>query len=139
MIKTVTLTANSELAVDLHGGCHCCIENRGEDVLYASKSADIIPDADGVIAIDAGSAKILRNVARYEKNNDTYDYCGKIYLLSDAGGKAEVQTADDLNFFSGRNSGGGEKYDDTDVKADISSLQTKIGNIETALASVVEV
>lgn len=108
MIKTVTLTANSELAVELHGGCHCCIENRGDSVIYASKLANVVPDADGVIAIDSGSAKILRNVARYEKNNDTYDYCGKIYLLSDSNGKVEIQTASDLCFFKSDSKGGGD-------------------------------
>ena len=113
MIKTVNLTANSELAVELHGGCHCCIENRGEGTIHASKSAGVTADADGVTAISGGNSKILRNVARYEKNNDTYDYCGKVYLLSDSEGKAEIQTASDLCFFkSGGSGGGGSKNAD---------------------------
>lgn len=107
MIKTVTLTANQELAVELRGGCHCCIENRGEGTIYASKSAGITADADGVTAISSGNSKILRNVARYEKKNDTYDYCGKVYLMSDSDGKAEIQTASDLCFFKSGGSGGG--------------------------------
>ena len=124
MIKTVNLTANQELAVELRGGCHCCIENRGEGTIYASKSAGITADADGVTAISSGSAKTLRNSAAYGVIGDTYDYYGKIYLLSDSDGKAEVQTASDLCFFKSGGSGGGGKYDDTDVKADISVLQT---------------
>ena len=109
MIKTVTLTANQKTEVILTGGCHCCIENRGSGTIYASKKADIVPDADGVTAISNGSSKILRNAAQYCAENSTYDYRGKIYLLSDSDGKAEIQTADDLNFFkSGGSEGGGD-------------------------------
>lgn len=112
MIKTVNLTANSELAVELHGGCHCCIENRGEGTIYASKSAGITADADGVTAISSGSAKTLRNSAAYGVIGDTYDYYGKVYLLSDSDVKAEIQTASDLCFFkSGGSGGGGSKND----------------------------
>lgn len=112
MIKTVNLTANQELSVDLRGGCHCCIENRGEGTIYASKSAGITADADGVTAISSGSAKTLRNSAAYGVIGDTYDYYGKIYLMSDSDGKAEIQTASDLCFFkSGGSGGGGSKND----------------------------
>lgn len=108
MIKTVTLTANSELVVELHGGCHCYIENRGSGTVYASKKADIAADADGVTAISSGNSKILRNAAQYCVENSTYDYRGKLYLLSDSDGKVEIQTADDLHFFKSGGSGGGD-------------------------------
>ena len=126
MIKTVSLTANQETEVILAGGCHCCIENRGSGVIYASKASGIIADSDGVTAIDSGNSKVLRNIAQYKKDDDnSYDYYGKIYLLSDSDGKAEIQTANDLNFFSRKNSAkGGGTYDDTAIKADISALQT---------------
>lgn len=121
MIKTVNLTANQELAVELHGGCHCCIENRGEGTIHASKSAGVTADADGVTAISGGNSKILRNVAWYEKSGDVYDYYGKVYLLSGSDGKAEIQTADDLNFFkSGSKGGGGD------------SVSGSLGNLKIA-------
>ena len=105
MIKTVNLTAGIEMAVELMGGYHCCIENRGSGVIYASKASGIIADSDGVTAIDSGNSKVLRNIAQYKKDdNSSYDYYGKIYLLSDSDGKAEIQTANDLNFFSRKNS-----------------------------------
>ena len=126
MIKTVTLTANEVMAVELTGGCHVSVENRGTGIIYASKSANVVAGADGVTAIDSGNAKILRNVAQYRNNDDnkSYDYYGKIYLLSDSDTKAEIQTANDLNFFSRKNSAkGGETYDDTEIKNEIADLQ----------------
>lgn len=128
MIKTVNLTAGIEMAVELMGGYHCCIENRGSGVIYASKTSSIIADSDGVTAIDSGNSKVLRNIAQYKKDdNSSYDYYGKIYLLSDSDGKVEIQTANDLNFFSRKNSakgGGTGTYDDTAIKSDITDLQT---------------
>ena len=104
MIKTISLTANIETEVELTGGCHVSVENRGTGIIYASKSANVVAGADGVTAIDSGNAKILRNVAQYRKNDNSYDYYGKIYLLSASDTKAEIQTANDLNFFSRKNS-----------------------------------
>lgn len=126
MIKTISLTANIETEVELTGGCHVSVENRGTGIIYASKSGRITADSDGVTAIDSGSTKILRNVAQYRKNDDnkSYDYYGKIYLLSASDTKAEIQTANDLNFFSRKNSAkGGETYDDTEIKNEIADLQ----------------
>ncbi len=120
MIKTITLTANQEKEVELTGGCHVSIENRGTGIIYASKSANVVAGADGVTAIDSGSTKILRNVAQYRKNDDnkSYDYYGKIYLLSDSDTKAEIQTANDLNFFSRKNSAKGGETIDAYTKAE---------------------
>lgn len=121
MIKTINLIAGIEMAAELMGGCHVSIENRGSGVIYASKSSGITADSDGVTAIDSGSTKILRNVAQYRKNDNSYDYYGKIYLLSASDAKAEIQTANDLNFFSRKNSKGGETIDaytksETDIR-----------------------
>ena len=125
MIKTVSLTAGLEMMVELMGGCHCCIENRGSGVIYASMTSGIIADSDGVTAIDSGNSKVLRNIAQYKKDdNSSYDYYGKIYLLSDSDGKAEIQTANDLSFSRKNSVKGGGTYDDTAIKADISALQT---------------
>ena len=123
MIKTIALKANTETEVELTGGCHVSIENRGTGIIYASKAAGVTAGADGVIAIDSGNAKVLRNVAQYKNDDDnkSYDYYGKIYLLSDSDTKAEIQTANDLNFFSRKNStGGGESGN---VEAEIQQLQ----------------
>lgn len=120
MIKTINLSAGTETEVELTGGCHVSIENRGNGVIYASKSSGITADSDGVTAIDSGNAKVLRNVAQYRKNDDnkSYDYYGKIYLLSDSDTKAEIQTANDLNFFSRKNSAKGGETIDAYTKAE---------------------
>lgn len=118
MIKTITLTANQEKEVELTGGCHVSIENRGTGIIYASKSSGITADSDGVTAIDSGSTKILRNVAQYRNNDNSYDYYGKIYLLSASDTKAEIQTANDLNFFSRKNSAKGGETIDAYTKAE---------------------
>ena len=120
MIKTISLTANIETEVELTGGCHVSVENRGTGIIYASESSGITADSDGVTAIDGGNAKVLRNVAQYRKNDDnkSYDYYGKIYLLSDSDTKAEIQTANDLNFFSRKNSAKGGETIDAYTKAE---------------------
>lgn len=118
MIKTISLTANEEKEVELTGGCHVSIENRGDGVIYASKSSGITADSDGVTAIDSGNAKVLRNVAQYRNNDNSYDYYGKIYLLSASDTKAEIQTANDLNFFSRKNSAKGGETIDAYTKAE---------------------
>lgn len=140
MIKTVSLTANQETEVILAGGCHCCIENRGSGVIYASKTSGIIADSDGVTAIDSGNSKVLRNIAQYKKDDNlSYDYYGKIYLLSDSDGKAEIQTANDLSFKLKNSAKGGGTYDDTAIKADISELQSGIVDLQTEKADKSEV
>ena len=120
MIKTINLIAGIEMAAELMGGCHVSVENRGTGIIYASKSSGITADSDGVTAIDSGNAKVLRNVAQYRKNDDnkSYDYYGKIYLLSDSDTKAEIQTANDLNFFSRKNSAKGGETIDAYTKAE---------------------
>ena len=120
MIKTISLIAGIEMAAELMGGCHVSVENRGTGIIYASKSSGITADSDGVTAIDSGNAKVLRNVAQYRKNDDnkSYDYYGKIYLLSDSDTKAEIQTANDLNFFSRKNSAKGGETIDAYTKAE---------------------
>ena len=129
MIKTVSLTAGIEMAVELMGGYHASIENRGNGVIYASKTSGIIADSDGVTAIDSGNSKVLRNIAQYKKSDDnSYDYYGKIYLLSDTDTKAEIQTANDLSFKYKNTAKGGGTYDDTAIKADISDLQKNKAN-----------
>ena len=108
MIKTVTLTANSELAVDITGS-HCKVKNRGSSTVYASRLPGISAGADEVIAVDSGTADVLRNVGQYGVKNGTYSCTGKLYLLSDTDCMVEIQTADDLNFFkSGGSEGGGD-------------------------------
>ena len=107
MIKTVNLTANSELAVDITGS-HCKIKNRGTSTVYASRLSGISAGADEVISIDGGTADVLRNVGQYGVKNGTYDCTGKLYLLSDAACTVEIQTASDLCFFKSGGSGGGD-------------------------------
>ncbi|MGN0606286.1 MAG: hypothetical protein ACI4JM_07170 [Oscillospiraceae bacterium] len=118
MIKTINLSAGTETEVELTGGCQVSVENRGTGIIYASKSANVVAGADGVTAIDSGNAKVLRNVAQYRNNDNSYDYYGKIYLLSDSDTKAEIQTANDLNFFSRKNSAKGGETIDAYTKAE---------------------
>lgn len=119
MIKTISLTANEEKEVELTGGCHVSVENRGTGIIYASKSAGVTAGADGVIAIDSGTSKKMKNTAAYSEKNGIYDYHGKIYLLSDTDGTAEIETGN--YFFDSENStGGGESGN---VEAEIQQLQ----------------
>lgn len=160
MIKTISLTANQEAEIELTGGCHVSVENRGTGIIYASKSAGVTAGADGVIAIDSGVSKKMKNTAAYSEKDGIYDYHGKIYLLSDTDGTAEIETG---NYFFDGNSGGGG-YDDTELKNEISekedksnkvtsitetstdteypsakAVYTMVGDIETILSSIVEV
>lgn len=114
MIKTISLTANEEKEVELTGGCHVSIENRGTGIIYASKSAGVTAGADGVIAIDGGVSKKMKNTAAYSEKNGIYDYHGKIYLLSDTDGTAEIETGN--YFFDSENSGKGGKYEEISNK-----------------------
>lgn len=129
MIKTIALTANTETEVELTGGCHVSVENRGTGIIYASKAAGLTAGADGVIAIDSGTSKKMKNTAAYSEKNGIYDYHGKIYLLSDTDGTAEIETG---NYFFDGNSGGGG-YDDTELKNEIAG---KVGKTDYPTSSM---
>lgn len=97
-IKTVSLTANTETKIDITGGTHVNIENRVSGVVYVSKYSNVVPNGDGVMAIDNGTSKTMRDVATYSVQNGTADYYGTIYALSDSDTTIEITTANDLNF-----------------------------------------
>lgn len=122
MIKTETLTANAEKLVEVKDA-YAMIENRGTGTVYASKKPNISASADGVLAIDAGNAKVLRNVD------------GKIYVKSNETGIVEIQTANDLHFFKSRTSkggGGGEPVDAYTKSQTDALLADKVGKNDFA-------
>lgn len=124
MIKTVTLTANTEQAVKIEGGTYCSIENRGEGVVYASKYPDVSALADNVVAIDPGNNKILENATK-KSNNGTMQ--GTIYLITDQEGTVEIRTATTVNPFKIKRKGGGAKVtiDDAKINEDLSLATIK--------------
>lgn len=126
MIKTVTLTANEVMAVELMGGCHAKIENRGTSTIYVSKSEDVAAGADGTMAVSASATKYMKDAASYTKTGDTFDYFGTIYIVSSEDGIAEIETSD--YFFNEKNSskggGGGDIPSDVYTKDEV---DTKLG------------
>lgn len=126
MIKTVSLTANQEKEIELKGGRHVSIENRGTGIVYASKTSGVVAGKDGVIAIDGGASKKMKNVAWYCEKDGRYNYHGKIYLLSDIDCNAEIETGD--YFFKSENTAKGGGAIDAYTKAETDNLLSDKAN-----------
>ena len=150
MIKTVELTG-SEIKVEDLNGKNTAIYNKSDGAVYASRSPNITPNADGVIEIPAGG---------YRGLDDT---CGVIYLLGT--GKVELTGTDyPVNFrmpssSSGTSGGGGgtgdvskayvdaqdstnlgaaKAYTDTTfgaVKEDVAANANDISELQTGLSA----
>ena len=87
MIKTVNLAAGTELAVDKLGGANTRIVNRTSAMLYASRTDGIIKGGSNVLAVPSGKGDYLEGT------------CGRIYLLSEAGGEVQLEGADTFRPF----------------------------------------
>ena len=85
MIKTLTLTANTETSISNLGGAHCRINNNTAGTLYASAKSGIAPGGDDVTAIPAGGGDYVVGTQ------------GTVYLLSASGGSVQVEGTDILN------------------------------------------
>ena len=87
MIKTVNLAAGAELAVDKLGGTNTRIVNRTSAMLYASRTDGIIKGGSNVLAVPSGKGDYLEGT------------CGRVYLLSEAGGEVQLEGADTFRPF----------------------------------------
>lgn len=80
MIKTVSLTADTETKVEISGGYNVGVINRTTGMLYASKNSGISAGADDVAAIPAGDSYVIRAA------DDT------VYLLATAAGDVQLES-----------------------------------------------
>lgn len=104
MIKTVSLTADTETKVEISGGYNVGVINRTTGMLYASRNSGISAGADDVAAIPAGDSYTIRAA------DDT------VYLLATAAGDVQLESIGAKEVFkiaaarssSGGGEGGGE-------------------------------
>ena len=96
MIKTVNLTAGTELAVDKLGGANTRIVNRTSAMLYASRTSGITKGGSNVLAVPSGKGDYLEG---------TY---GRVYLLSETGGEVQIEGADTFRPFDSAAETGGK-------------------------------
>lgn len=100
MIKTVSLTADTETKVEISGGYNVGVINRTTGMLYASKNSGISAGADDVAAIPAGDSYVIRAA------DDT------VYLLATAAGDVQLESIGAKEVFkiaaARSSSGGGE-------------------------------
>jgi hypothetical protein len=98
MIKTISITSGEETTVELTGGTHVLVTNRGDSTVYVSKEPNVVADGDGVKAIDGGSVDILRDVGVYVTQDGISDWCGTIYVVADGDTKIQLETTNNVNF-----------------------------------------
>lgn len=100
MIKTVSLTADTETKVEISGGYNVGVINRTTGMLYASRKSGIVAGADDVAAIPAGDSYVIRAA------DDT------VYLLATAAGDVQLESIGAKEVFkvaaARSSSGGGE-------------------------------
>lgn len=104
MIKTVSLTADTETKVEISGGYNVGVINRTTGMLYASRKSGISAGADDVAAIPAGDSYTIRAA------DDT------VYLLATAAGDVQLESIGAKEVFktaaARSSSGGGGTVDD---------------------------
>lgn len=100
MIKTVSLTADTETKVEISGGYNVGVINRTTGMLYASRKSGVVAGADDVAAIPAGDSYVIRAA------DDT------VYLLATAAGDVQLESIGAKEVFkiaaARTSSGGGE-------------------------------
>ena len=128
-IKTVNLKANEIQAVEMPN-IHCHVRNGGTATVFASRYSDVTPYTDGVLEIKSGDSKVVRNIFDYQTRQ------GFVYLFSESDTSVELESANDVNFFSRKIISGGESTGSVDTynrseinamlseKADNSDLKT---------------
>lgn len=128
-IKTVNLKANEIQAVEMPD-LHCHVRNGGTATVFASRYSDVAPYTDGVLEIKSGDSKVVRNIFDYQTRQ------GFVYLFSESDTSVELESANDVNFFSRKIISGGESTGSVDTynrseinamlseKADNSDLKT---------------
>ena len=110
MIRTVTLTADTEMHVSLGIGDHVSITNKSATAsLYAAAASDVVAGEDGVIEIAAGMNSLLP------------DCKGEVYLLSSDAAEVQLISTNALNANFNKAARGGESGENY---VDLSSNQT---------------
>lgn len=110
MIKTLNLTAGTEVSASNLGGAHCRINNNTSGTLYASAKSGVSAGADDVTAIPSGRGDYVVGTH------------GTIYLMSESGGSVQVEGTDILNRpFDSAAGAGGEEWE---VDVALSSTST---------------
>lgn len=105
-IQTVQIDSN-EVKIEMPYE-NICIRNNGENTVYASVSPNVVAYTDGVIAIRPNEYKVLRDCYKIPEGNAV------CYVMCDDEGLVEVESANDVNFFSRtvvKGGGGGEPTD----------------------------
>ena len=118
MIKTVSLTADTETKVEISGGYNVGVVNFTTDMLYASRKSGVVAGADDVAAIPAGDSYVIRAA------DDT------VYLLATAAGDVQLESIGAKEVFkiaaTRPSSGGGGGTDDVARQA----ISSHAGNAE---------
>lgn len=123
MIKTVSLTADTETKVEIPGGYNVGIINRTTGMLYASRKSGISAGADDVAAIPAGDSYTIRAA------DDT------VYLLATAAGDVQLESIGAKEVFkiaAVRSSSGGGEGGAVDAEARV-AIETHANNTQIHL------
>jgi len=91
MIKTITLAAGTEYRLQNVDNKYCLVKNLGAYNVYASKSALITADADGVQCVLPQTSEIVKDIQLENRISDLYFKCSE-------NTKIEIQTSADANF-----------------------------------------
>lgn len=119
--KTIELTANIVSKINFDKKYpYIYIKNFGDTDVYASELDDIAPDKDGVTRISSGTVGLI------------YRDCviDDVYVMSSNNCKIEIIGAYDANLsFNKLIMLGGEKYDDTELKNEITGKEDKSNKV----------
>lgn len=135
--KTLELTANIVSKINFDKKYpYIYIKNFGDTDVYVAEFNDVIPDADGVTRISAGTVGLIY------RNNVIDD----VYAMANSNCKIEIIGAYDANLsFSKQIVVGGDEYDDTALrnavnqKADKADVYTKNETDEKITSKVAEI
>ena len=91
MIKTISLTANTEYKLENVNGKYALIKNLGSVAVYASKKSTIVADADDVQCVLPLSSEIIKDIQLENRVAD-------LYFKTTENTKIEIQVSQDANF-----------------------------------------
>lgn len=104
MIKTIELTSKI-VEIDVSGGRHVLVKNRGNGTILVSKLQDITQNKDEVKTIEPHTCDILRNVAKFYdnySNGGKSNYYGRFFACAIDGNaimQVEVITNENLRVY----------------------------------------
>ena len=91
MIKTISLTANTEYRLQNVDNKYCLVKNLGAYNVYVSKKPTIVADADDVQCVLPQTSEIVKDIQLANRVSDLYFKCSE-------NTKIEIQTSADANF-----------------------------------------